>query len=123
PRPSPRFTRSPFPLLAAPVAARCLFTAAALAAGTGVRAQVPAVEATAAACAEEIDDRRRLACYDALFRPGVAVPPAPDQTPPSRNALPALGENEASESPAGQTPVLAGLSLSGSVMSKYWELE
>jgi len=96
---------------------------AALAGGADVRAQAPAAEATPAACAEEIDDRRRLACYDALFRPGAAMPPAPHETPPRRNALPALGENESSVPPAEPAPVLAGLSLSGSVMSKYWELE
>ncbi len=103
------------------LAARSLFAAAALAAvAAQARAQTPAASAAPAACAEEIDDRRRLACYDALFRPGIAVPPAPAAEAPSGpGPLPALGEPEAGTPP----PVLAGLSLSGSVMSKYWELE
>ena len=116
-------------MLAAPAAARSLFTATALAGGAaGVQAQIPTVETTPAACAEEIDDRRRLACYDGLFRPGVAMPPAPltaapREATPGRNALPALGEADKGAAPGESTPVLAGLSLSGSVMSKYWELE
>lgn len=109
----PRRSRlAPLPLVRR---TRWLMALAALAAASGLRAQSPA------ACADEIDDRRRLACYDALFRPG-AEPGPHAATPQERNALPALGETAAAP-PAADAPVLAGLSPSGSVMSKFWELE
>ena len=73
-----------------------------------------------AACAG-LDDAKRLACYDAIFRPAPAVAapaPAPSvsiETPAARNEPSALQE-------VATTPSGRGLAA-GDYLAKFWELD
>lgn len=69
----------------------------------------------AAACAG-LDDAKRLACYDALFRPAGTVPPdAPLVAPAARHEPSALQE-------VATTPSGKGLAADD-YLDKFWELE
>jgi len=68
-----------------------------------------------AACAP-LDDARRLACYDAIYRkPAEPAPAAPIAVPAARNEPSALAE-------VATTPSGKGLST-GDYLTKFWELD
>ena len=68
-----------------------------------------------AACAA-LDDARRLACYDAIFRPQAAAPPPAAIVPP-------VARDEASARDAvATTPSGKGL-VAGDYLTKFWELD
>jgi phospholipase A1 len=95
-----------------------------LAAMTCAHAQEPApVGASGASCADEPDDAKRLACYDAVFRAAHPVAGAPAS--PSAIA-PAAASSAPPARAAGEMPPISpggnGTLSAAEVMNRFWEL-
>jgi phospholipase A1 len=76
------------------------------------------VGATGAGCAAEVDDAKRLACYDAVFR---HASPASGAASSPQAVAPAVATREPGETPT-PPPVAAGGLSAAEVTNRFWEL-